>query len=134
MHSILIFLIIAIIVALQIKIARNAIARIDFLKQIIPGDENFEAVTVYIRESQIKTISTTYILENLGKFGPVEIIPDTVKVNADAILPLVTTETLKVDDTITYDTMIWVMKEDDKKEIPYKLLRRYEQLGWEQIN
>ena len=134
MHSVLIFLIIAIIVAIQIKVARNAIARINFLKQIVPGSENFETVTVYVAESQIKTISTEYILQNLGKFGPPEIITDVVEINATAIPPSILPATQTVDETITYDSMIWVVKENDKKEIPFKLLRRYEQLGWEQIN
>lgn len=133
MHSVLIFLIIAIIVAIQIKVARNAIARINFLKQIIPGSENFETIAVYVPESQIKTVSTEYILQNLGEFGPPENLP-VAEINATAIPASATPATRLVDETVTYDSMIWVVKENDKKEIPFKLLRRYEQLGWEQIN
>jgi len=134
MHSILIFLIIALIVALQIKVALNAIARINFLKQIVPGNENFETVTVYVAESQIKTISTEYILQNLEKFGPPETMPDIIEVNVIKTPPSAPPATRSIDDVINYESMIWVVKENDKKEIPFKLLRRYEQLGWEQIH
>lgn len=146
MHEILIILVIVAIVGFQVKIFFDASTKISLFKEIIPEDENFETVKVYIPESQIKEIKIDYILENLHKFQQraeeqksIETIamptqlerPDNNSPVAysqpDPVLPLF------ADEAIDYESMIWISKGNEEKKIKLKFLKGHEMLGWNRI-
>ena len=73
MHDILIGGLIAIIVIAQILVALNTSRKIALFKAIIPKDNSFETIKVFIPENQIKTVKIDSIFENLEKYTEIPI-------------------------------------------------------------
>lgn len=129
MHEIIIWLTIIIIVIVQSKVALETSKKIDLFKTVIPDPENFETVKVYIRESQVKDIKVDYILNNLHKFQKPEVNQETIDTE------IISEETLTLNDIEVpdYEALIWIAKDMEEKKIKYKLLKHYEQSGWNRI-
>ena len=68
MHDYIIGTLIAIIVITQLIVALTTSKKIRLFKTVVPNINSFETVKVFIRENQIKTITTEEILNNLDRF------------------------------------------------------------------
>jgi hypothetical protein len=65
MHELLIGFLIVAIVAIQIYVFSITLEKIKNFKNILPSQDNFKTVKVYIKESDIETISLIDIFKNL---------------------------------------------------------------------
>jgi len=140
MHEIVILLIIAIIVGVQIKVFLDTAKKINLFKAIIPSPENFETVKVFIPESQIKQINSSYVLSNLQEFQnpldnkgienkeTIEDHEDFIDDHYEETIPEKT-----IIETIDYESLIWISKGNEEKKIKLKLLKSHEMLGWNRI-
>lgn len=68
MHELLIGFLIVAIVAIQIYVFYITLEKIKIFKDILPSQENFKTVKVYIKESEIETISLIDIFKNLHNY------------------------------------------------------------------
>ncbi len=69
MHELLIGLLIVTIVAIQIFVFKITLEKIKFFKNILPSQENFKTVKVFIKESEIESVSLVNIFKNLSEFS-----------------------------------------------------------------
>ena len=69
MHELLIGFLIVAIVAIQIYIFFITLEKIKIFKNILPNQENFKTVKVYLKESEIESISLVNIYKNLPGFA-----------------------------------------------------------------
>ena len=69
MHELLIGFLIVAIVAIQIYIFSLTLEKIKIFKNILPNQENFKTVKVYLKESEIESISLVNIYKNLPGFA-----------------------------------------------------------------
>lgn len=139
MHEVLIILLIIIIVGFQVKIFINATKKISLFKEILPEASNFETVKVYIPENQIKEIKVDYILNNLNKFqshlkNEIVELEETFEAEdfVDDYFEKEIQEKIK-EETVDYESLIWISKGNEEKKIQLKLLKSYEILGWVRI-
>jgi hypothetical protein len=69
MHELLIGFLIVAIVAIQIYIFSITLEKIKIFKNILPNKENFKTVKVYLKESEIESISLVNIYKNLPEYS-----------------------------------------------------------------
>lgn len=68
MHDILIGGLIALIVIIQVLVALKTSSKISLFKSIIPKENSFQTVKVFVPENQIKSIKIDYIFENIKNY------------------------------------------------------------------
>jgi cysteinyl-tRNA synthetase len=159
MHDYIIGALILIIVVAQILVALTTSKKIALFKTILPNANDFETVKVFIREDQIKTITTDDILNNLssysglsssvnivekkdiseGKNLKIQNIIESIK-NKKNDDELITTDEFESDlfaETVDIDDikegMIWMIKGNLEEKIPKKQVYQYEDMGWSKL-
>lgn len=140
MHELLIGFLIVAIVAIQIYVFSITLEKIKIFKNILPSQENFKTLKVYIKESDIETISLIDIFKNLEKYTNKKLesfeIPD-----LDISLPYSNNKSLDTlinddesnlyKDNLFSDSSVCVIsKKGITKEIPKDKLLIYLELGW----
>ena len=133
-HEILIAIVISAIVGFQIFIAWKTSEKIDRFKTIIPSDNTFETIKVYIPESHIKSIQIDDILSNLEKYSSGEALRQ-MESNEE---PLNSNDKAPAEDSPNEveedpEALIWISREMEEKRIKYRLLKSFELLGWTRI-
>jgi hypothetical protein len=68
MHELLIGFLIVALVAIQIYVFSITLEKIKNFKNILPSQENFKTVKVFIKESDIESISLNHIFKNLKDY------------------------------------------------------------------
>ncbi|RTY67065.1 hypothetical protein [Flavobacterium sp. LB2P53] len=159
MHDYIIGALILIIVVAQILVALTTSKKIALFKTILPNAHDFETVKVFIREDQIKTITTDDILNNLNSYSGlsssvnivqkkdisegknlkiqniVESIKNKNNYNASIINDEFDSdllgETITIDDT--KEVMIWMSKGNLEEKIPKSQRYQYEDMGWSKL-
>jgi hypothetical protein len=152
MHDYIIGALILIIVVAQILVALTTSKKIALFKTILPNANDFETVKVFIREDQIKTITTDDILNNINRFSsaspyveieiPLEIVEEK-EVNILNILEDINDDELSIDDEHDYDLFgktihsdeieertIWMVKDFSERKIKKSQINQYLDMGW----
>ncbi|RKS14313.1 hypothetical protein [Flavobacterium sp. 120] len=159
MHDYIIGALILIIVVAQILVALTTSKKIALFKTILPNANEFETVKVFIPEDQIKTITTSEILNNISSYSglssSIKIVPkknisegknlkiqniiesiknkknnDTLIINDEFDSDLFG-ETITIEDT--KEGMIWMVKGNLEEKISKKQVYQYEDLGWSKL-
>jgi len=163
MHDYIIGTLIAIIVITQLLVALTTSKKIRLFKTVVPNMNSFETVKVFIRENQIKTITTEEILNNLNRFSNgttssnLEIQEEIEEENnrnnvtvIESIKPKKEIDELfyedeldldAVDETInealdvgpTKEETVWMKKGNLEEKIPKSQMYLYKDLGWTEI-
>lgn len=159
MHDYIIGALILIIVVAQILVALTTSKKIALFKTILPNANDFETVKVFIREDQIKTITTDDILNNLNSYSGlsssvnivqkkdisegknlkiqniIESIKNKNNYNASKINDEFDSdlfgETITINDT--KEVMIWMSKGNLEEKIPKSQRYQYEDMGWSKL-
>ncbi|MFV8379499.1 hypothetical protein [Flavobacterium sp. LB3R33] len=156
MHDYIIGALILIIVVAQILVALTTSKKIALFKTILPNANDFETVKVFIPENQIKTITTSEILNNLNSYSDLsssvnivekediseeknqknpENISNKNNYNASIINDEFDSdlfgETITIDDT--KEVMIWMSKGNLEEKIPKSQRYQYEDMGWSKL-
>jgi len=71
MHELLIGILIIAIVAIQIYVFSITLEKIKIFKNILPSQENFKIVKVFIKESDIETVRLVDIFRDLKKYSDI---------------------------------------------------------------
>lgn len=132
MHEILIALLIIVIVAIQIYVFTISLEKINIFKNILPSHENFKTVKVYIKESEIDTISIINIYKNLPEFSK----KDRKKNKENEYIKIENkTESIKKYETVDdSDDYVFVEKDGVQSKIKTKNLDFFISKGWKIID
>lgn len=159
MHDYIIGTLILIIVVAQFMVAFTTSNKITLFKTILPNANDFETVKVFIREDQIKTITTDDILNNLsnysglsssvkivekknlseGKNLKIQNIIESIKSKKNYDASIINdefasdlfAETVDMDDI--KEGMIWMSKGNLEEKIPKSQRYQYEDMGWSKL-
>lgn len=71
MHNLIIWGLIVIIVVVQAYVFKMTLNKIKIYKNILPNQDNFTIVKVFLKESEIETISLVSIFKNLENYSQI---------------------------------------------------------------
>ena len=114
MHDILIGGLIALIVIIQILVALKTSSKISLFKSIVPKENTFQTVKVFIPENQIKSIKVESIFENLKNYTSIP----TNEIQYDSVLD-------SVDNTYIENGEIEADNETNEKQVHFNDTKLY---------
>ncbi len=142
MHEFLIGVLIVAIVAIQTFVFIITLDKIKIFKKILPNQENFKTVKVFIKEEDIETVSLEDIFKNLGAYTKNQEIVEAPEFdyktsNHNEEL----TETMLIEEDSNYfkkdlfsdPSLCYIEKNGEKQRISIGVLSHYEGLGWTRI-
>lgn len=143
-HELLIGILIVAIVAIQIYVFITTLDKIKFFKNILPNQGSFKTVKVFIKESEIETVSLVHIFKNIEKYKDIEeekpvdkefINQNSHKPIVDSINPLITfEEEINFHEDFEDDSSLcFIEKAGVTKMVSWSELSHYEKLGWNKL-
>lgn len=135
MHELLIGFLIVAIVAIQIYVFSITLEMIKNFKNILPSQDNFKTVKVYLKESEIETISLVSIYKNFPVYANKD--RDKFNINHDTIFEELKDTNYQINEYETVgesEEFEYVEKDGVQTKIKSKNLNLFISKGWKIIN
>lgn len=135
MHNLIIWVLIITIVAVQAYVFKMTLNKIKIYKSILPNQENFKTVKVFIKETEIETVSLVNIFENPSEYSTIDqekpimfndIDIEEIKEDSD--------EYVKYETVNDFEDFLYVEKDSVKTKIISKNLDFFISRGYKIIN
>lgn len=130
MHELIIGILIISIVAIQVYVFAITRKKIKIFKNILPSQENFKTVKVFIKETEIETVSLVNIFKNISEFSTRDqeklIIFNDIKKESDVFI--------KYETVNDFEEFLYVEKDGIQTKIVSKNLDFFISKGFKIIN